>query len=125
MFTQAQACHADAEILAQTHPSPLDLANTWFGLAQVAFTQHQYAPAEQYCRQALADFEQEAAHKKVSAVYNLFGRIGLENGNYEEAEGYFRQAVALRRVGPRSPLVQMLNNLALALQAQKRFSEAL
>ncbi len=123
---RAEPYHQEAETLSHAQASPLGLANAWFGLAQVAFAKHQYPSAERYCQQALEKFEQGAEQKKVSIVHNLCGRIALEKGAYIEAEIQFQSVVTLRRqLGPVPFLVQALNNLALALQAQKKFSEAL
>lgn len=124
-FPEAESYHQEAETLALAHSFSLELANAWFGLAQVALSTHQYAPAEAYAHRALEYFVTIGEQNKVISVHNLLGRIALEKGAYLDAEGQFMQAVTLRRLeGPSSLLAQNLNNLALSLQGQKKYAEA-
>jgi tetratricopeptide (TPR) repeat protein len=68
-----------------------------------------------------------ADHASYAAALNKLGLVHWKQGEYREAEGLHKRALAIREqtLGTNHPLVgQVLNNLALVYGAQANYAEA-
>lgn len=126
---EAVAAHTEAAALLRELDDPQQLARVHHALSEDYRVWHRYPEAERFGRLALEEFKQlglaEVAGKG-GAVLNTLGLIAYARGEYPLAEECLTKAVALWRAA-QSPaiLAQMLVNLAIVLEAQKKIEPAL
>jgi tetratricopeptide (TPR) repeat protein len=108
------------------HPEVAKICNN---IAEVYRHLGEISRAEQYCRRALAVFEEVYGTNSVHAIppLSLLAAIYQQQGNYTEAETLFKQALAVTeaKLGPEHPdMASVLSAYVLLLREMERYDEA-
>jgi CHAT domain-containing protein len=109
-------------------PDDLWTAKTVFSLGLSHWLRRDYVDAEREYRQALTGFQKAGDRDlDVAAVLNAFGALRSNQGDYDGAEPFFTQSLAIAEgiLGPRhSSLTFKLNNLGVVENQRKHYSSA-
>ncbi|MFQ5615345.1 MAG: tetratricopeptide repeat protein [Anaerolineales bacterium] len=136
---KALETHKMALAIAERAGDAQETFYTHFFLSGDYYTSHQYAEAERHGLSALEGFTGSGeVGGEYIATLNILGMVAHAKGDYLAAEERFTRAITLWRGQPfsttcpgrstwtsRPKLAQTLNNLAITLQAQNKFEDAL
>lgn len=84
------------EITEQRYPGEETVANTLMGLGNTARRQFDLGAARAYHVRAKEIYEHFGARQRISLVLSNLGNVALDDGEFDEAERYFRDALELR-----------------------------
>lgn len=123
----ALEAHRAAEALALEAGDEDELAHAHFSLSEDYRYSRNYEEAERFGQSALEIFIRlKASDAQIAAVFNTLGLISHARGDFEVAEQRFRHAIELYyRIDRPTDLARALKNLALALEAGGKVSQAL
>lgn len=126
-FPQAIMIHHQVVQQAQAIENEHELALAHLNLGIGYYHEKAYQEALEHGHLALSIFQRlEDAARGYAATLNLLGRIHLAQKQLAKAEDNFRKAILIwHQLGHQSELVRTLNNLALALELQEDFANAL
>ncbi|CAJ1947751.1 unnamed protein product [Cylindrotheca closterium] len=107
----------------------LSVGLTFYYIGNVLRMEERFDEALEKLNRALAILMKESGenHAYIVNTYELLGRVFLQQGNYEKAEEMCRKVVDLQGGfhAQESNLMDLSQNLALSLQMQGKFSEAI
>ncbi len=109
-------------------PEDFRIAEALEGLARIRWRRGDYAGASEAAERGIAIYRAAGGHDDdLAAILSRLATIRFSTGRFAEADSLFRQALELTQAahGPEDRRVaQMMNNLGLALTAQKKYVEA-
>jgi glycosyltransferase involved in cell wall biosynthesis/predicted O-methyltransferase YrrM len=108
------------------NPELLSLLN-WQSLGQDYLEQRHYIDAISLWEQGIQSEPDatEAVKNLLAAAYNNFGSILQKQGNFEQAEQYFKNALKLKPSFSLADFAKVYYNLAITLKEQRKATEAL
>lgn len=124
----AIASHQQALQVGEDLNNRVASGEAYFHLANDYLLRNQLLPALEYGQKAWQIFEQEAVEAKWRAVaLAVLGEVATKQGEYQQAESYYQQAIELLRPGPHltiltRTLINQANNYQLANQAEQALS---
>lgn len=103
-----------------------EIAQAFCGLAGVAMQRKQAGPARQLLEAALGLYRQCNLSSRLATVLNCLGALAAATGDYEEADRYFRECLAIRQdSGDRLATAICLNDLSQIAEEQQEYSRSL
>lgn len=126
-LSKAIKAHQEAEQLARNVRDEETLAHACASLGLDYLHGREYDVAESYGKEALELFDHlQLVGKELGGTLNLLGLISRAKGNLDTAEKYMRRSVQIwHQLEQPVELARALNNLAITLQNQQKFDQAL
>ncbi len=126
-FPKAIKAHKKAETLARQSNDEVELGHIYFYLGMVHLRNREHKQAEDFGQKSLNIFSRHKPDRKeMAGVLNLLGLAARSRNDLETAESRLRRSINLRlRTNQPVDLARTLNNLAIVLQEQEKWKEAL
>ena len=124
-YDTAHAYHLRNLALQRRHENPRGIAQALGHLCIVAEGQKQYAEAERYGQESLAQYQALGDHANSARMLNSMGVLALSQEDYAHAEDLYRQALAVYRdLYDADGCAIILHNLGDLLLKQKQYDRA-